>query len=177
LNLPNRPMAIFVGANVPPNRVGLGWVRRLARRAPELTFVVVGALVSEPCRAGNVIFTGLIADHRPYLRAADFALCPIRFGGGTKIKLLEYLAAGLPTLAFRESIHGTELAAGEHLVVVDENEAALVAGLRDLVGDRADSRRLGGEGRNFVVKHHDWRVVAPKLEAALLSLGTQRAIA
>jgi glycosyltransferase involved in cell wall biosynthesis len=177
LRLPEKPLAIFVGADVPPNRVGLQWLRRLARRAPDLTFVVVGTVAPEARTSGNLVATGLVTDHRPYLSAADVALCPIRFGGGTKIKLLEYLATGLPTLAFRESIHGTSLEPDEHVVVADENEDALLAAMRRVLGQPALGRRLSDRAREFMVRHHDWRTIAQTLEAALLDLNADRASA
>ena len=107
LGLPERPTVLFAASDVPPNRAGLAWVERLARRAGHMTFLVTGT-VAAPSRNG-IVATGLVEDFGLALAAADYALCPIEFGGGTKIKLLEGLAAGLPTVAFAESLHGLAL--------------------------------------------------------------------
>ena len=76
--------------------------------APEFTFLVVDALFSDPRAEGDLIATGCINDYRPSQQTADPAICPIQYGGRTKIKLMETLAAGLPTVTFAESIHAQE---------------------------------------------------------------------
>ncbi len=95
LGLPDKPTVIFAGGDVAPNRAGLRHVERLANLTDRFTFLVVGP-VARPRRGGNVVATGFVEDLRLHLQAADLAICPIEHGGGTKIKLLEALAAGLP---------------------------------------------------------------------------------
>jgi glycosyltransferase involved in cell wall biosynthesis len=118
----------------------------------------------------NLIATGCVEDYPPYQRAADIGICPIRYGGGTKIKLLESLAGGLPTVAFAASIEGTNLLPDEHLLIADENETALLEALHSLADDRELSERLGAAARRHILAHHDWTRIAEKLEAALLQL-------
>ena len=82
-----------------------------------------------------VVATGLLDDFGVALAAADFALCPIEFGGGTKIKLLEGLAAGLPTVAFAEALHGLDLD-GE-VLAAPKSEHGLLACAGPAVGSCA----------------------------------------
>jgi glycosyltransferase involved in cell wall biosynthesis len=173
LGLPDRHTAVFVGSEVPPNRDAFTWVRELAALAPDVTFLVVGAAASGPCRSANLIATGPVADHVSYLRAADVGLCPVRFGGGTKIKLFEYLACGLPTLAFAASVKGTRVTSLVHALVVDESAPAMLGGLRFLLGHDA-APRMGLEARRLSCVHHDWRCAARVLEEALAQLAQRR---
>ena len=106
LGLPDRPVAMFAGSRISPNRHGLDWVRRLAERDRRFTFLVVGAVAPRGWMGENLVCTGFVDDFPSYLRAADLALCPIEYGAGTKIKLLESLAAGLPVVAFAEADRG-----------------------------------------------------------------------
>lgn len=169
LGLPPKPTVLYTGSNTAPNRAGLRWVRRLAERAPHLTFVVVGELSSglgeEP-----FVGPGVVNDMTQYLDAADIAICPIEFGGGTKIKVLEAMAAGLPTVAFRETIQGLDVRDGQELLVTSKEEQALLAALDDLVRDPEAARKLGAAGRAFVSAHHEWRNIAQELETLLLTL-------
>ena len=169
LGLPDRPTVVFAGADNGPNWAGLDWVRRLAARAPELTFLALG-LVSRPRRDGNLIAPGFVPDFERYLQAADAALCPIEFGGGTKLKLLESLAAGLPTVAFAETLHGLELRDGVHVLVAERTEESLA---RQLMRLRQDADLAGGLGRSaraFVEERHDWRAIAAKLDVTVREL-------
>jgi len=42
----------------------------------------------------DVEVTGRVPDVAPYLEAADVVVCPLRYGGGVKVKMLEALRAG-----------------------------------------------------------------------------------
>jgi glycosyltransferase involved in cell wall biosynthesis len=170
LGLPERPTVLYVAAiPKPPDRVGLAWVKRVAARLPELGFLVVGGVVPGPFIEGNVVATGLVDEVVPYFQAADVALCPIEHGGGTKIKVWDSLAAGLPTVVFAETVRNT-LQHGEHVWIAEKGEEELVTAIRTLVEDRDLAVRLGGVGRAFVEAHHDWRDIAGGLEASLLSI-------
>lgn len=177
LGLPNCPTAIFVGgSSAAPQVIGFDWIKRLAQRVKNVTFLIVGAVSSTRYALGNLVVTGEIADHRPYLAGADFSICPIEYGGGTKIKLLEAFSSGLPTIAFAESIHGIDVRHGEHLLVVPSNIEALEAAVRHLLNDHNLRQRLGEAARAYAVRHHDWRQLAMRLERRIRPLTLRAAI-
>jgi len=153
-----------------PDVEGLKWVRAVAREEPDLTFLIVGGISPRPCTEGNVMATGLVADHRPYIQAADVSLCPIQHGGGTKIKVFDGLAAGLPTVAFAEATAGTELRDGEHVLLAEKSQDALAGAVRRLVDEPRFANELGAAGRRFVCAHYDWKAIARGLESVLVKL-------
>lgn len=165
-----RPVVVFAGADVTPNRRGLDWIRALARASGRYTFLVAGRVGRRPGRAGNVVTTGFVPDIADAFAAADIALCPIEFGGGTKIKLMESLAAGLPSVAFAKSLRGTELRDGEHVVVAPKSVSGLLAALDRLADDPGAARRIGAAGRRHAEENHDWRRSARVVEDALARL-------
>jgi glycosyltransferase involved in cell wall biosynthesis len=154
----------------------LDWVRRVAARMPDTTALVVGG-IARPAVDGNVVSTGFVDDPVPYLQAADVSLCPVEFGGGTKIKLWDSLAAGLPSVVFAETLHGTNLQDGRHVLVSGKSGDELVAAVRRLLDDGTLAGNLSTAGREHVVRHHDWRASARKLEATLLGLVSPQAVA
>lgn len=176
LGLPERPTALYVAA-IPkrPDRDGLAWIRRVARRLPDVTFLVLGGIVAQPFSDGNVVATGLVDDPRAYFQAADLSVCPIEHGGGTKIKVWDSLAAGLPLVAFSEALCGTGLVPGEHVVVVEKAEESLGLAIRHVLDDGELAGRLGASGRAFVVARHDWKAIARTLDDALCELVRSRA--
>lgn len=169
LGLPPGPVVLFAGSSSPPNLVGLAWIRRLARATDRFTFVVVGS-VAKSERSGRLYVTGPVRDVSSYFQAADLALCPIEHGSGTRMKLWAALAAGLPTVAFAESLRGTGLEAGRHVVVTEKSEPALLAALERLAHDPDLAGRLTAEGRAFVVEHRSWRRSAELMAGALEQL-------
>jgi glycosyltransferase involved in cell wall biosynthesis len=164
------PVALYTGTNAPPNVRGLDWVRALADAAPKVTFLVVGTVGGRPRRERNVAFTGAIDEIGPAFDAADVSLCPVEFGGGTKLKLIESLAAGVPTVAFEESLLGLRLRDREHVLLARRSREALHEALHSVLSDPSLATRLRDAGRRYVIEHHDWRASAGRLEDALWQL-------
>jgi glycosyltransferase involved in cell wall biosynthesis len=169
LGLPDRPVVLFAGSDVPPNRAALRWIHLLAALTDRFTFLVVGP-VSRRMTEGHLIATGRVSDISACFRAADMFVCPVRFGGGTKIKLLEALAAGLPTVASEESIHGLDVRNEEHLLIEGPDEKAWITALDRLADDGALAERLGRSAAAHVALHHDWARIADDLERVLVRL-------
>ena len=168
LGLPDANTVVFLsGTPKVPDLEGLKWVRRVADRKPGVSFVVVGGISARPYRERNVIATGRVPDHRPYLQAGDIALSPIEHGGGTKLKAFDGLAAGLANVVFEETIRGTELRDGEHVVVAEKTEPALGAVVTQLLSDPSRAGALASAGRRFVVEKHDWVDIGRTLDDVL----------
>jgi glycosyltransferase involved in cell wall biosynthesis len=170
LGLPERPTVIYVGSDVPPNRRGADWVRRLAAAADRFTFLAVGKGAQLDRRPSNVICAGVVDDLRPYLEAADMALCPIEHGAGTKTKLLEYMAAGLPSIIFAPALCGLLARDGAEVLVAEPNVPALRYAIDRLADDRALAARIGRAARALVVERYDWLRIARRLDDVLSAL-------
>ncbi len=168
LGLPDQPTVLFAASSSPPNVAGVRWVERLAHQARELTFLVtgaVGSLVRD--YASNLVVSGFVEDFGICLGAADISICPIEHGGGTKIKLLESLAAGLPTVAFAESLRGLAIEDGEHVIVASKTEDSLLASLDLITRDAELAVRLGRNARAIAVERYGWEEIASRLETIL----------
>ena len=61
-------------------------------------------------------------DTRPLLSAAHLTIVPFKMGGGTRIKILEAMAMGLPVIATPLAAEGLDLADGEDLLLSDTDE-------------------------------------------------------
>jgi glycosyltransferase involved in cell wall biosynthesis len=172
LGLPELPTVIYVaGSAAPPQVAGVRWVKELAATMPEFMFVVVGAVSAKSHERPNLMCTGYVPDHTPFLRAADYALCPIQFGGGTKMKLFEYMAFGLPTLVFAEALWGTQIKADEEVLVVPKSTIKMAAALRDLSRDVDACELMSKLARRRVVERHGWDRLGSSLDSAISSLG------
>jgi glycosyltransferase involved in cell wall biosynthesis len=87
---------------------------------------------------------------------------PLRIGGGSRLKILEALACGLPVVSSTVGAEGLCLVPGKHYVRADEDEmaAALVQALRQ----PAAAQQLARQGRELVLATYDWQSLARKLE-------------
>jgi len=98
---------------------------------------------------------------------------PLRSGGGTRLKVLEGLSFGVPTISTSIGAEGLDLVPGEHLLIGDDPRSFADAVLR-ILSDAELRDRLCVAGRAFVEQHYDWRVVEARLEAVLTASLAER---
>lgn len=99
LREPNK--IVFVGNGAyPPNAKALEFIcSELAPKLPDITFHLIGRLTeSFDGAAPNVKTYGMVDDISDILSTASFGIAPLEKGSGLKIKVLTYLAAGLPVI-------------------------------------------------------------------------------
>lgn len=112
----------------------------------------------------NVTLTGYVDDIRPYLKAADVYIAPLRMGSGTRFKLLEAMAMQAAVISTRIGAEGLSVQEGEHALLADDPQLfadAVIGLLRD------PSRRaaMGEAARQLVCDQYDWRAIIPQVEA------------
>lgn len=155
-----------------PNVDGVLWfaaeIWPLVRRArPATTWGIVGqrpharlaTLGSEP----GITLTGRVDQVQPYLAGAGVYVLPLRIGSGTRLKLIESLAAGCAVVSTTLGAEGFALASEREVVLADTPEAFAAAVLA-LLDDPARRAALGERARAFAAQY-DWRRVGPLLDA------------
>src|SRR5262249_5222062 len=104
-----------------------------------------------------------VDDVRPYLAESGVLAVPLRIGGGSRLKILEALACGLPVVSTRIGAEGLALRPGRDLFVVDGLELMAPA-LLQCLRDPDAALRMAEEGGRLVLERYDWDVLAGKLE-------------
>lgn len=175
LGLAQRPAFLFLGSFHPPNIEALEFlVRTLAPDAAFADFLVAGkvcdAMQGRPLPP-NVRLLGVVDDaaKRDLLAACDGALNPMFGGSGTNLKMLEFLAAGLPTITTPFGARGLELRNGEQALVVEAKYFAKA--INDLAADPARAASLRRESRAHVEAKFAWDAIGERL-CDLLELKT-----
>jgi sugar transferase (PEP-CTERM/EpsH1 system associated) len=156
---------VFTGTmDYRPNVEGVCWFVReiwpgLKRQAPDLTFTIVGRDPSSAVRrlseTPGVKVTGTVPDVRPYLSAADVAICPLRMARGIQNKILEAMAMGKAVVASGPAAEGLDVEPGRHLLIAEaanEWQAAVM----ELLTDSERRRMLGREARGCVATKYTW---------------------
>ena len=67
--------------------------------------------------AKNVFLTGFVNDLHSRIASSWICLAPIRFGGGTRLKILESMALYTPVVATSKGAEGLNVKDGEHLLI------------------------------------------------------------
>jgi glycosyltransferase involved in cell wall biosynthesis len=113
---------------------------------------------------------GHVPSTEPYFDAARLLVVPLRFGGGTRLKILEALARGVPVVSTPLGCEGLGLV-HERDVVVAEGPAQLAAAVDRLLADDELCLRLSREGRKTVEERYDWRRLGEELERVVAAVG------
>ena len=106
---------------------------------------------------------------RPFYEEADVVVVPIRFGGGTRVKIIEAMANGRPVVSTSIGAEGLDLLDGEEVLIADEPQAFAEACLR-LISDRELWQRLVRAGRNRFLRSYESASVEEKAVDALQEL-------
>lgn len=130
-----------VGKNPP------AWLRELSQRDP------------------RVHVPGFVDDVRPYFQKATIFVCPITDGGGTRLKILDALAMGMPIVSTTFAASGLDLRDGIHLLIADTPET-IVAQILRLLSDTALRQRLAQEAVAVVRQTYSWDTIGHSLVAA-----------
>jgi polysaccharide biosynthesis protein PslH len=160
---PNANAALFLIRDVLP---------RIRQACPNVRLWIVGRDPPSDVHAHHeregVVVTGGVPDVLQYFRDARCLLVPLESGGGTRLKILEAFAAGLPVVSTEVGVEGIDAENGRHLSIVDREEfastiirllgesdrtAAQARAARQLVRDRYDWTNIGQNAVNSIRTH------------------------
>jgi glycosyltransferase involved in cell wall biosynthesis len=127
----------------------------------------------------TVAVTGFVEDVRRALDEAEVFVCPITQGGGTRLKILDAMAMGLPVVSHPMALEGLDVVAGEHVLAAPDAEG-IARAVEGLLKDPDLRRRLSRAARDRVcelystsaVHRHLLEAYARALEGGSPPIGT-----
>lgn len=157
---PNRDAALYMHDRVWP---------LLSAKLSDCTWTVVGSsppqqIVELAQRDPRVRVTGFVDDVRPYLAQAEVYLCPMRDGGGTRVKILDALAAGKAIVSTTMGLEGIDATPELNVLTADTPEA-FVTQIERLRSDPALRTRIEGAARGLAMQTYSWTVIGDRLGA------------
>jgi len=171
---PGAPTLLFTGPlTYPVNRDAVAFfaaeiLPRVRSQVPAAQLLVTGDLGGlsreSITRQPGVRFLGRVDDIRQVLARSALAVAPLRFGGGTRLKILEAMASGLPVVATPLAADGLDARDGEHLLLRAKPQDFADAVL-DLLRDRRRGAALALAARRLVVSCYDWRDIGRRFAA------------
>lgn len=132
-------------------------------RGVDVEFMLVGKGMPE-VDDPDVTTAGFVEDLFSTLNAADFAVVPIRHGGGTKTKVYDYLSLGLPLVSTAKGIEGIDVEDGVHGFVTEGADEAFVDGVVRLAGDSELRGAFAGNVRRLA-RERTWERSSERLSA------------
>jgi len=176
---------VFVGGlHWYPNRSAVEWLLRevvpmLRARRPGFRLTVVGkAPTAEMLRIARedprIRLVGEAEDIRPFVRESAVFACPMHEGGGTRLKILDAMAQGVPVVATSMAVEGIDVVDGDSALLADDPSRFVDALIR-VFDDRALGERLSRRARAIVEREFAWPDVGERFRAACREAMERRA--
>lgn len=161
------PLILFLGSGHPPNvESAKQIIRNIASKLPNAYFLIAGSvcwMIRNESRGKNVGLAYLITDEekRELFRVANVAINPMLSGSGTNLKMLDYMAAGLPVVSTTVGARGINIQNRVHAVICDID--AFPEAISRLINNTDVSEALSRNGRQLVKDHYDWKNIADSM--------------
>ena len=144
---------------------------RITAQLPDCRLSIVGRTPPRGIQAlaerdPRIQVTGTVPDVRPYLWSGKVSIVPLRIGGGTRIKIYEAMAAGLPVVSTTIGAEGLPLVHGETILLADDPENFARECVR-LIQNPELRSQMGKAGRNLVTAEFSWDSAARSFETFL----------
>lgn len=155
---PNRDAMLFFCMEVWPI---------LSAKHGALTLTIIGKncppkLAKLVAKCDRITLAGYLEDVRPVLKGASIFICPIRDGGGTRLKLLSAMAYGIPIVSTSIGCEGLEVEHEKHLLIADAPEEFCVQVGR-LLKQPELRRALSENAFSLVQQKYSYDVIGKKI--------------
>jgi glycosyltransferase involved in cell wall biosynthesis len=169
--LPVSPSLVFVGnfAYQPNIDAAAHLVRdilpRIRARIPDVELWLVGNDPAPDVRAlagDGVTVTGRVPSVIPYIEAADVFVCPLRIGGGIKVKLLEAASIGAAIATTSVGVQGFPECTC-HAFVVEDDDAKYARRVAQLLTHPRERDALAAAARDLARGLPTWEDAAARV--------------
>jgi glycosyltransferase involved in cell wall biosynthesis len=161
------------------NRDGLVWFineawEKLKQRHADLKFYIVGgnpdpSIVELAQKHQDIILTGFVDDLEDYYPRCRVFVSPLRFGSGIKLKVVNAMLRGLPTVTTPIGAEGMPIENGKNIFASLEIEQ-MVADTSRLLTDQGLWESMRDQSRVFAGEHFSWPKQIEKINRRLLAM-------
>ena len=127
---------------------------------PDTVFYIVGKnpdkrLVEIANDNQKILLTGFIENVEPIYKKSRVFILPLQFGSGMKVKFLNALYRGIPTVSTKIGAEGIDVVNKQHALVAD-NDHEFIDSVLDLLRHEELWLKLQSEGRLLAKEKYQW---------------------
>ena len=134
----------------------------IKKKMPDVKIWIVGRKIplwiKKESKNGEILVSENIPDARDAYKGATIMVAPIRGAGGTRLKILEAMAAELPVVSTKVGVAGLDLEDGKNVLIADDPKDIAEKAVKLLKNSKL-TEKIGIEGRKHVEKYFDWKKV------------------
>lgn len=155
-----------------PNTEGLEWFYKwiwpeIKKVIPFLKLIVVGSGIppvslNDLVQDDDVWFSGSVEDVEPWYNKASVAVVPLLTGSGTRLKILEAMAFGIPVISTSKGAEGIDYSDGNNIIIADTIEKFKVD-IIELVNNKNKRIILQQNARKLIDEQYTWDVIGKEI--------------
>jgi glycosyltransferase involved in cell wall biosynthesis len=164
---PNRDAVWFFSQEIMPE---------IVKSVPQIRLRVLGdacGMDSSLYARPELDFRGRLPDIRPDVWRSRVSIVPLRYGSGTRIKIIESMALGTPIVSTSKGAEGLQVTPEANILIADTPIEFAQQAVR-LLKDQDLWQRLSVNGRKLVEEKYDWLKVGPKLDDVIHTVVEKR---
>jgi glycosyltransferase involved in cell wall biosynthesis len=152
----------------------------IAPKLPQVSFIIIGAgsplwLRNKAEMQTNVLVLGYVPNIEDYIIASDLCIVPIRRGSGTRLKIMEYLAAGKPVVSTIIGAEGIPIKSGVHAILCEDVNLDFIEAIKNILNTPLKAQELSNESKNFA-KKMSWENITRALYDAYTQKFLERSV-
>lgn len=166
-NLHGKTVLIFHGPlKYPPNEEAAKLLANIIMpeivvKYPNVCLLLIGEHPPE-INHDQIIVTGFVENIYDYIGAADIAVVPLKSGGGTRIKIVEYLACGKAIVSTQKGAEGLSLQDGQDIFLTKDPDSKFIDSVIKLIIDPELRKKMGANAKNKAQQLYDWTKTTEK---------------
>ena len=144
---------------------------RVIAQEPDARLHIVGRnpgtwLTDRAAACSEISLHANVPDVQPYLETAAMMVIPLRIGGGSRLKMIEAMAARVPVVASAVAAEGLCVTAQEHFALADTPDA-IAAAVVHWIRHPEEAAAMAVRGQRLTSVYYGWDRLADKLEDSL----------
>ncbi|MBI4067693.1 glycosyltransferase [Candidatus Gottesmanbacteria bacterium] len=146
---------------------------QITAKLPDAKLWIVGRYPTEDIKqyeSPQVKISANVNDIKLAYANSDLLLAPIYGPGGTRYKILEAMASGLPVVTTSRGIEGLIAKDGKDVLVKDDPQS-LAQSTIELLTNQKLAERLSQNGKKLVATGYNWKSISQKLNDLYLEVG------
>ena len=116
----------------------------------------------------NTELTGYVDDIKPFLVNSAVCVVPLRIGGGTRLKILEAMALGIPCITSSLVNNAIQRKQKKHLWVADQIHE-IKEGVDWLLADENNYKKIQEDAKVFIKNQYQWTEIIARLHKKISS--------
>lgn len=168
---------IFCGSlDYEPNIQGLAWFLELVWPAlttqnNNITFTIIGrghpTQISQLTKKSKQVhLIGEVDDVRPYYHKAHLAIVPLFGGSGTRLKIPEAMALGVPVLSTSAGAEGIAYEHGKNILIAN-SDIEFIKIIEQILQNKLPLHEISRAARRLVEEKYSWDEIGKKIKDQL----------